>query len=104
MVETMMEKQVSALNNTFISLFRGSMLNSGITSSSAIFGGYQIYKGEDHLTTTCPKLNEPWPKCAKCGLSYQTENCEIKCTLCSDLGHSKYRCWKEPKERTLHFG
>jgi hypothetical protein len=62
-----------------------------------MFEGCQFYKGGNHLATTCLKLNEPQPKCAKCDMFHKTKNCEIKCSLCSRLGHSKDRCWKEPK-------
>ncbi len=64
-LETMMEKQVTTLNNTLINFFKGTMHNPEASSSSIVFGGCQIYKGGDHLATTCPRLNEAWPKCAK---------------------------------------
>jgi predicted component of viral defense system (DUF524 family) len=57
--EIMMEKQVTALNNTFINFFKGTIHNPKTSSSSTMFGGCQIYKGGDHLATTYPKLNEP---------------------------------------------
>jgi hypothetical protein len=50
--KTMMEKQVAALNNTFINFFRGNVPNSDASSSSSMFGGC-------HLPTTRPRLNEP---------------------------------------------
>jgi len=90
--ETMMEKQVAALNNTFINFLKGNVSNPIATSTSTMFGGCRIYKGRDHIAITCPRLNEPWPKCAKCGLSHRTENCGIKCSFCSGLGHSEERC------------
>jgi hypothetical protein len=61
-------------------------------SSSTVFGGCQICKGGDHLATTCPRLNEAQPKCAKCGMSHRIENCRVKCSLCSGLGHSEDKC------------
>jgi len=69
-----------------------------------MFGGCHICKGRDHLTTACPRLNEPWPKCAKCGLFHRIENCGIKCSFCASLGHSEDRCWKKPKDGKSHFG
>ncbi len=90
--ETMMEKQVTALNNTLINFFKGTVHNPEASSSSTMFGGCQIYKGGDHLATTCPRLNETRPKCAKCSMPHRTENCGIKCTFCSRLGHSEDRC------------
>ncbi len=102
--ETMMEKQVTALNNTFINFFKGTIHNPKASSSSTVFGGCQIYKGGDHLATTCPRLNEPRSKCGKCGMPHRTENCGIKCTFCVGLGHSEDRCWKKPKDGKSHFG
>ncbi len=37
--ETMMEKQVTALNNTLINFFKGSVPNLNASSSSIMFGG-----------------------------------------------------------------
>jgi hypothetical protein len=67
-----------------------------------MFGGCQIYKGGDHLAIACLKLNDPWPKCAKCGMFHRIENYGIKCSFCSSLGHSKDRCWKKPKDGKSH--
>jgi hypothetical protein len=52
----------------------------------------------------CSRLNEPWPKCAKCGMFHRTENCAIKCSFCSNLSHSEDRCWKKPKDGKSHSG
>jgi hypothetical protein len=49
-------------------------------------------------------MNEPWPKCAKCGMSHRTENCGVKYSFCSSLGHSKDKCWKKPKDGKSHSG
>jgi len=103
-VETMMEKQVTSLNNTFINFLKGNVPNPVASSSSTMFGGCQICKGGDHIVTACLRLNEPRPKCAKCGMSHRTENCGIKCSFCSGLGHSKDRCWKKPKDGKSPFG
>jgi hypothetical protein len=102
--ETMMEKQVTALNNTLINFFKGNVPNPDASSSSTMFGGCQICKGGDHLATACPRLNEPQPKCAKCGMFHRTESCGIKCSFCSGLGHSEDRCWKKPKDGKSHSG
>jgi hypothetical protein len=102
--ETMMEKHVIALNNTFINFFKGTVHNLEASSSSTVFAKCQIYKGGNHLATTCPRLNEPQPKCAKCGMFHRTENYGIKCSICSSLGHSKGKCWKKPKDRKSHSG
>jgi hypothetical protein len=101
-VEMMMEKQVTTLNNTLINFLKGSVPNLVASSSPTMFGGCQICKGGDHIATACPKLNEPWPKCAKCGMFHRIENCGIKCSFCSGLGHSEDKCWKKPKDEKPH--
>jgi len=99
-----MEKQVSALNETLVNFFKGVVSNQEASSSSTVIGGCQICKGGDHLATACPRLNEARPKCAKCGMPHRTENCGVKCTYCSGLGHSADRCWKKPKDGKLPPG
>jgi hypothetical protein len=101
--KTMMEKQVIALNNTLINFFKGIVHNPKASSSSTMFGGCQIYKGGDHLATTYPRLNEPRPKCAKCGMPHRIENCGIKCTFCASLNHYENKCWKKTKDGKSHF-
>jgi len=103
-VETIMEKQVNALNNTLINFLKGNVPNPVTSSSPTMFGGCQICKGRDHITTVCSRLNEPRSKCAKCGMFHRTENCGIKCSFCSGLGHSEDRCWKKPKDGKPHSG
>jgi len=102
--ETIMEKQVTALNETLVNFFKGMVRNPEASSSSLVIGGCQICKGGDHLATTCPRLNEARPKCAKCSMPHRTENCGIKCTYCLGLGHSEDRCWKKPKDGKSHSG
>ncbi len=102
--ETSMEHQVAALNNTLINFFKGSVPNSVPSSSSTLLRECQICKGRDHIATTCPRLNEPRPKCAKCGMPHKTENCGVKCSFCSGLGHSEDRCWKRSKDGKSHSG
>ncbi len=102
--ETIMEKQVTALNETLVNFFKGIVRNPKASSSSTVIGGCQICKGRDHLATTCPRMNEAQPKCAKCGMPHRIENCGVKCTYCSGLGHSEDRCWKKPKDGRSHFG
>jgi predicted component of viral defense system (DUF524 family) len=89
--ETMMEKQVTALNNTLVNFFKRNVPNSVASSSSTMSNGCQICKGGDHIATTCPRLNEPRSKCAKC-------------SFCAGLGHSEDRCWKKPKDGKMHSG
>jgi hypothetical protein len=66
-------------------------------SSSTAFGGCQICKGGDHLATTCPRLNEARPKCAKCGMPHRTENCGIKCTYAQGWGILRTDVRRSPK-------
>jgi hypothetical protein len=102
--ETSMEHQVANLNNTLINFFKGSVPNSIPSSSSTLFKECQICKGRDHIAMTCPRLNEPRPKYAKCGMPHRTENCGVKCSFCSGLGHSEDRCWKKSKDGKTHSG
>ncbi len=90
--ETLMEKQVTALNNTLVNFFKQNVPNSIALSSSTMSSGCQICKGGDHIATACPRLNEPRPKCAKCGMSHRTENCGVKCSFYARLEHSEDRC------------
>jgi predicted aspartyl protease len=96
--ESTMEKQVTALNNTLINLFKGNSHDSAPSSSSTAFGGCQLCNGKDHMATACPRLHEARPKCAKCHLPHRTENCGVKCTFCTGLGHFKEKCWKKTKD------
>jgi hypothetical protein len=91
------EKQVAALNNTLINFFKVNSQES-TSSSSTAFGGCQLCKGKDHMATACPRQNEARPKCAKCNLPHRTENCGVKCTFCTRLGHSEDKCWKKNKD------
>jgi hypothetical protein len=94
--QTIMEKQVTSLNNTLINFFKGAVPNPEASSSSTAFGGCQICRGGDHMATTCPRLNEARPKCAKCTMphaeDHRTKNYGIKCSFCLRLGHSEDRC------------
>jgi predicted aspartyl protease len=102
--ESIMEKQVTTLNETLINLFKGVVSNQEASSSSTVIGGCQICKGGDHLATACPRLNDARPKCAKCGMPHRTENCRVKCSYCAGLGHSKDGCWKKPKNEKSPSG
>jgi hypothetical protein len=102
--EASMEHQVATLNNTLINFFKGGVPNSIPSSSSTQLKECQICMGRDHIATSCPRLNEPRPKCAKCGMPHRTENCGVKCSFCSGLGHSEYRCWKKSKDGRSNSG
>jgi len=90
--ESNVEKEVAALNNTIIHLFKGNSHDPKSSSSSVVFGACQLCQGGDHMATACPRLNEARPKCAKCHMPHRTENCGIKCTFCAGLGHSEDKC------------
>ncbi len=96
--ESNVKKQVAALNNTLINFFKGNSHDPASSSSSTIFGRCQLCKGGDHMATAYPRLNEARPKCAKCNMSHRTENCGIKCSFCTGLGHSEDKWWKKPKD------
>jgi len=102
--ETLMEKQVTALNDTLVNLIKRNVPNSIASSSSIMSNGCQICKGGDHIAIACPRLNEPRSKCAKCGMSHRTKNCGVKCSFCAGLGHSEDQCWKKPKDGRSHSG
>ncbi len=92
------EKQVATLNDTLINFFKGNLHEPASSSSFIVFGGCQLCKSGDHMATACPRLNEAWPRCAKCNMPHRTENCGLKCTFCAGLGHSEDKCWKKPKD------
>ncbi len=80
------------------------MPNSVPSPSSTLLRECQICKGRDHIATACPRLNEPRPKCAKCGMPHRIENYGVKCSFCSSLGHSEDRCWKKSKDGRSNSG
>ncbi len=102
--KTMMEKQVSAFNDTLINFMKGNVSKPIATSSSSIFVVCQICKEGDHTAIACPRRNEPRPKCAKCGMPHRTENCGVKCSFCTGLGHSEDKCWKKQRDGRAHPG
>ncbi len=102
--ETIMENQVVALNSTLINFVKRNAHDPASASSSNVFRGCQICRARDHKATTCPRLNEARPKCAKCNMPHRTKNCGIKCTFCVGMGHSEDRCWKKPKDGKSYSG
>jgi hypothetical protein len=71
--KTMMEKDVTTLNDTLVNFFKRDVPNSIASSSSTMSSGCQLCKGADHIATACPRLNEARPKCAKCNMPHRTE-------------------------------
>jgi predicted aspartyl protease len=102
--EITMEKQVNAFNDTLINFMKGNASQPITTSSSSVSTGCQICKERDHTAITCPRRNEPRPKCAKCGMPHRTENCGVKCYFCTGLGHSEDKCWRKPRDGKTHPG
>jgi hypothetical protein len=37
-------------------------------------------------------------------MPHRTENCGVKCSFCSGVGHSEDRCWKKSKDGKSHSG
>jgi hypothetical protein len=102
--ETTMEKQVNTFNDTLINFMKGNASQPITTSSSNMSTGCQICKERDHTAIACPRRNEPRPKCAKCGMPHRTENCGVKCSFCTGLGHSEDKCWRKPRDGKTHPG
>jgi hypothetical protein len=81
---------------SLISLGRGLMVRLDLVQpfSINITNSCQLCHSEEHTASTCPKLADTRPKCAKCGGVHKTDNCGLKCSFCFGLGHMKERCWK----------
>jgi hypothetical protein len=102
--DTLLEKQVFALNESFINFFKGTFsidgtIPSRVNSSTMC----QICRTNDQITIICPHIGDLKPKCARCGLStHKMENHGVNCGYCSSVGHREDRCWKKGKdEKTL---
>jgi hypothetical protein len=114
----MAHEQLEVVHRAFLKLLLGVSTTTSNYIMLAEFGrfpleifwwqqtmrGCQICRGGDHMATTCLRLNEARPKCAKCNMPHWTENYGIKCTLCARLGHSEDKCWKKPKDGKSPFG
>ncbi len=94
--ESSTDKQLSMLNETLIHFFKESGNKNGASaSSSGSASRCQLCQAEDHTVMACPKHNDMWPKCSKCGGGHKAENCGIRCSFCNGMGHSEDRCWKK---------
>jgi hypothetical protein len=102
--EMVMDKQINAFNDSLINFMKGNVSRPTTSSSSSLSGVYQICKEGDHTVVTCPRRNEPRPKCARCGMPHRTENCGVKCSFYTGLGHSEDKCWKKPRDGRTHPG
>jgi len=88
-------KQLLVLNETLIHFFRGFGNRNGASASS--YGNTsrcQLCQDDDYFTVACPKHNDMWPKCDKCGGRHKAENCGISYSFCNGLVHSEDRYWK----------
>jgi hypothetical protein len=47
------------------------------------------------MASTCFKLINKRPKCAKFGYGNKIDNCGLKCSFFFGLGHTKDQCWKK---------
>jgi hypothetical protein len=97
--DTLLEKQVFALNESFINFFKGASsvvgaIPLGANSSTMC----QICRANDHIAITCMCMGNMKPKCVKCGLPHKTKNCGVKCGYCSGMGHTENKCWKKGKD------
>ncbi len=89
------------LNETSIHFFRESSSRNGTSiSSSRSASMCQLCQVE---TVACPKHNDMWPKCGKCGGGHRTENCGIRCSFYNGLGHSKDCYWKKKDTKPSYF-
>ncbi len=67
MIDTMTEKQLNVLNESYIYIFKqGVLTNLGIGSNK--FSTCQICNSMDHVTTKCPRIGNFKPKCGKFGI------------------------------------
>jgi hypothetical protein len=83
--ESSTNKKLSVLNETLIHFFRESGNKNGANVSS--FGNTsrcQLCQVDDHTVMACPKHNDMWPKCGKCGGGHKAKNCGTRCSFCND--------------------
>jgi hypothetical protein len=102
--DTLLEKQMFALNESFINFFKGiSSVDGTIPLRVNNSTMCQICKTNDQITITCLHIGNLKPKCARYSLStHKTKNHGVNCGYCSNVGHREDRCWKRGKdEKTL---
>jgi hypothetical protein len=89
--------QLHILNEILINLF-GKGTDSKIGPSTTFFSTNnhcQLCHLEKYVASTCPKLVDTKPKCAKCRGGHKIDNCGLKCSFYFDLGHMEDWCWKK---------
>lgn len=92
--DTTLEKQVNALNESFINFFKGFLIGVGNPHVNKAFIVCQICRSNDHIGTACPQIGDLKRKSGKCGHLHKTKLCGIKCGYSSRMGHIENRCWK----------
>jgi hypothetical protein len=93
-----MKNPIVALNNALINFLEGSIPDPISSFTPALFMECQVCERRDHIARTCPRLNAPWPKCARCGGPLRTESCGVRYPFYSDLGCAEGRCQRMQKE------
>ncbi len=100
--ESSIDKQLSMLNETLIHFFKESGNRNGASvSSSKSASRCQLCQAEDHIIMACPKHNDMWPKCGKCGEGHRAKNYGKRCSFCNGLGHLEDRCWNKKDTKLL---
>ncbi len=91
-VDAIVEKQVNALNESFINFFRqGISSNNGTgTSRANTISIRQLCNFVDHIAFIYSKIGDLKPKCDECGLLHRIKNCGLKCGYYTSMGHMKY--------------
>jgi len=89
---------------TLINFLEGRMPNPISSFPPALLIECQVCEGRDHIARTCPRLNAPWPKCARCGGPHKTESCGVRYPFDSDLGRAEGRYQRKQHEKGSRFG
>jgi hypothetical protein len=103
-VDNVVEKQVNALNDSFIKKNKqGISLGHGTGSPNVnTFLVCQVCNLVDHVATICAKIGDFKLKCGKCNLPHKTKNCGFKCGYYVGMGHTENKCWMKGKETKSH--
>jgi hypothetical protein len=99
--ESTTDRQLHVLNETLINFFGKGIDGKVGPSTSFSFSTHnrcQLCHLKEHTTSTCPKLADIRPKCAKYRGGHKTDNCGLKCYFCLGLGHTDKRCWKKSRK------
>jgi hypothetical protein len=95
-----MKNPITAL----INLLQENMSNPISSFPPALLIECQVCEGRDHIARTCPRLNTPWPKCARCGGPHRTESCGVRYPFYSDLGCAEDRYQRKRHEKGSRLG